>query len=59
MREREGWSSLAFRQAESLGLSPAGRAKLGLGAGDGAKPAKSLIEIAREQADKRLEGGQK
>jgi hypothetical protein len=59
LRERPGWSSLAFRQAESLGLSPAGREKLGLGAGDGAKPAKSLIEIAREKAENRPEGGQR
>jgi len=59
LRERPAWSSLAFRQSESLGLSPAGRAKLGLGAGDGAKPAKSLIEIAREQAENRPEGGVK
>jgi len=49
---RREWAALALRQAESLGLSPIGRSRLGLpvGAGSGAKPAQTLDQIAQEAA---------
>lgn len=50
LRERATWSSLALRQAEALGLSPAGRVKLGLRleAGGGPRKPATLEAIAGE-----------